>query len=183
MISTSSGRNQLEIKGIGEVNLKSKWDKIVLRDVLYVPDLSINLISLRRLLLNHYTVDFQSHMFSLLKDGKLAMKGYYINHIPCLHFSLPVSSISRSHLSYAENLHKSLGHVSYHRLRHNLNIPIKKTEDCKSCAISKFTRTSFHSRTSMANCVFQEIHLDTIGPLPTSRKGHKYLLTVVDAYS
>ncbi|KNZ48603.1 hypothetical protein VP01_553g1 [Puccinia sorghi] len=85
------------------------------------------------------------------------------------------------HLSEAEILHKSLGHVSYSRIRQKLGIPLKFTETCKACTVSKMTKASYKHRSSRASKPFEELHLDLIGPIsPVSHKNHKYILTIVD---
>ncbi|KNZ48091.1 hypothetical protein VP01_5919g1, partial [Puccinia sorghi] len=88
----------------------------------------------------------------------------------------------KTYLSAAEQLHKSLGHVSYHRIRQKLGIPLKNITECKSCALGKITKASFKSKHQRARRAFEELHLDLIGPInPTSRDGDKYILTVVDS--
>ncbi|KNZ51138.1 hypothetical protein VP01_4075g2 [Puccinia sorghi] len=87
-------------------------------------------------------------------------------------------------MTSAELLHKSLGHVSYSRLRKNLGIPLKIEKTCESCAISKITRGSFKSKHRRASKVFEEVHLDLMGPIwPPSRNGHRYILTFLDSRS
>ncbi|KNZ50918.1 hypothetical protein VP01_4177g2 [Puccinia sorghi] len=41
-------------------------------------------------------------------------------------------------------IHSSL-HVSYHRIRQCLGIPVKNLSSCEACAVSKITRGSFHT--------------------------------------
>ncbi|KNZ53367.1 hypothetical protein VP01_3263g3 [Puccinia sorghi] len=70
-------------------------------------------------------------------------------------------------------LHKSLGHVSYNRIRKKLGIPIDMPEKCRACAVVKITKSSFKHRSSSASKPFEEIHLDLIGPIsPMSYQHH-----------
>ncbi|KNZ59542.1 hypothetical protein VP01_1707g1 [Puccinia sorghi] len=107
------------------------------------------------------------------------MSGSYIGNLPSLEFENLNQS---SHLSSAEFLHKSLGHVSYHRLRKKLGIPLKIVNNCESCAVSKITKASFKSTHKSASKPFEEIHLDLMGPIwPPSHQGHRFILTLVDS--
>ncbi|KNZ48083.1 hypothetical protein VP01_5926g2 [Puccinia sorghi] len=104
--------------------------------------------------------------------------GHYKGNLPCLNF---LNAPTRSFLSSAEELHKSMGHVSYHRLRQKLGIPLKNIKKCEACALGKITKASFKSKHLREKRPFEELHLDLIGPIsPTSREGDKYILTVVD---
>ncbi|KNZ60244.1 hypothetical protein VP01_158g13 [Puccinia sorghi] len=117
--------------------------------------------------------------FSISKNNEIILEGRYHNNLPVLEFE-PINH--QCHLSSAELLHKSLGHVSYCRLRRKLGVPIKASETCKSCAVVKITKASFHHRSSSASKPFEELHLDLIGPIsPMSYKQHKYILTIVDS--
>ncbi|KNZ44144.1 hypothetical protein VP01_9471g1, partial [Puccinia sorghi] len=90
--------------------------------------------------------------------------------------------IHQSLFSPSKLLHKSLGQVSYHRIRRRLEIPVKDFGSCEACAVSKITRCSFHTRHSRAMKPFEELHMDLVGPiLPISREGFKYFLTIVDS--
>ncbi|KNZ57666.1 hypothetical protein VP01_2104g6 [Puccinia sorghi] len=107
------------------------------------------------------------------------MSGNYCGNLPCLDFENGAHS---SLLSSAEFLHKSLGHVSYHRIRKKLGIPLKIIKNCESCAVSKITKASFKSVHKPASRPFEELHMDIIGPIwPSSYQGHRYILTIVDS--
>ncbi|KNZ44482.1 hypothetical protein VP01_910g1 [Puccinia sorghi] len=58
IVCTSSGSEALKIKGIGTINLVNKYDSIILNKVLYVPELFVNLLSVRCLVLNNFLVKF-----------------------------------------------------------------------------------------------------------------------------
>ncbi|KNZ45691.1 hypothetical protein VP01_78g1 [Puccinia sorghi] len=130
MINTSCGLSTLQIKGKGSIKTKFKDRIIVLHNVLFVPDITVNVISLRHLLLEQCQIDFYINHFTILKNNEPFLDGHYENNLPILKLE-PVSSHS-THLSSGEIIHKSLGHVSFCRLRRKLGIPIKASETCKS---------------------------------------------------
>ncbi|KNZ44575.1 hypothetical protein VP01_9009g1, partial [Puccinia sorghi] len=155
MINTSCGPNTLSIEGKGSISMLFSNKPVILHDVLLVPNISVNLLSLHRLLLDRCKVKFEMNYFLLE---------------PASH---------NSNLSVAENLHKSLGHVSYSRIRNKLGIPIAPSDTCRSCAVSKITRASYKHCSSDASRPLEELHLDLIGPIaPASHKNHKYILTI-----
>ncbi|KNZ47960.1 hypothetical protein VP01_600g5, partial [Puccinia sorghi] len=106
------------------------------------------------------------------------MSGRYEGNLPCLNFT---NVQEKSFLSASEELHKSLGHVSYARLRQKLGIPLRNTTKCEACALGKIKKASFKSKHQRAARPFEELHLDLIGPIsPTSRENDRYILTVVE---
>ncbi|KNZ55237.1 hypothetical protein VP01_2730g1 [Puccinia sorghi] len=178
MINTSCGPNTLAIEGKGSISMLFSNQLVVLHDVLLVPKITVNLLSLHRLILDQCKIHFDTNNFIVLKDDKPFLSGHYHNNLPVIQLK------ARSHhssLSVAEKLHKSLGHVSYSRIRNKLGIPITPQEVCRSCAVSKITRASYKHRSSRASRPLEELHLDLIGPIaPASHKQHKYILTIVD---
>jgi hypothetical protein len=181
MINTSCSANTLQIKGKGTISLKFRHSIFKLHNFLYVPKITVNLLSLRHLLLEQCTINFSVNHFVILKNGCPFLDGNYSHNLPVLNLE---PAKDRALLSSAELLHKSLGHVSYRRIRNKLGIPVSAPETCKLCAVVKITRASFRTRTSRASKPLEEIHLDLIGPIsPMSHRKHKYILTIVDSYS
>ncbi|KNZ49317.1 hypothetical protein VP01_508g2 [Puccinia sorghi] len=163
-VQTSSTHNLLKIKGTGTVRLKNKYGNILLKNVLYIPDLVVNLLSVRCLILEDYVIQFNKNSFEIVKDNEIKMTGTYTGNLPSLEFENIEHS---SHLSSAEFLHKSLGHI---------------VKNCESCAVSKITKASFKSVHKPASRPFEEVHLDLMGPIwPPSYQGHRFILTVVDS--
>ncbi|KNZ48840.1 hypothetical protein VP01_5379g1, partial [Puccinia sorghi] len=180
VINTSCGLSTLQIKGKGTVKIKFRDQTVVFHNVLLVPNITFNVLSLRLLVLDKCNINFYANHFEILRDNEIYLDGHYQNNIPILelHPELPQH---QTHLSEAELLHKSLSHVSYCRLRQKLGIPIKASKECKSCAVVKITKATFKHQTSLASKPFEELHLDLIGPItPLSHKQHKYILTIVD---
>jgi hypothetical protein len=121
MINTSCGVNTLQIKGKGTISLKFRDITFQLHNVLYVPKITINLLSLCHLLLEQCTVNFSTNHFSVLKKGRPFLEGNYSHNLPVINLeSTKISAL----LSSAELLHKSLGHVSYRRIQNKLRIPV-----------------------------------------------------------
>ncbi|PLW49458.1 hypothetical protein PCASD_01967 [Puccinia coronata f. sp. avenae] len=181
IVRTSSAVDSLQIKGVGSIMLKNDLGDLVLEQVLFVPDMVVNLLSVRCLVLQDFSVYFLKNSFEIKKNNKLIACGRYLGNLPSLDFS---NVNQRSCLSSAELLHKSLGHVSYHRLRKKLGISLKSGAKCEACAVSKITRASFKSKHARASKPFEELHMDLIGPIwPRSSEGHRYILTIVDSCS
>ncbi|KNZ48229.1 hypothetical protein VP01_5814g1 [Puccinia sorghi] len=174
-----SGNDSLEIKGIGIIKLKNYIGDHFISHFLYVPQLVVNLLSVRCLVLQEYYVQFYKNHFSIFRDNKIAMSGRYEGNLPCLNF---VNVLEKPFLSASEELHKPLGNVSYARLGQKLGIPLRNTTKCEACALGKITKASFKSKHQQAARPFEELHLDLIGPIsPTSRENDRYILTVVDS--
>ncbi|KNZ44553.1 hypothetical protein VP01_9042g1, partial [Puccinia sorghi] len=151
MINTSCGPNTLTIKEKGTISMLFSNKTVVLHEVLLVPKITVNLLSLHCLLLDQCKIKFDINTFQVLKKDEPFLSGKYHNNLPVVKLE---KFFHQSKLSVAEKLHKSLGHVSYRRIRNKLGIPI---------TLSK------------------ELHLDIIGPItPVSHKNHKYILTIVN---
>jgi hypothetical protein len=179
MINTSCGMSTLEIKGKGTIQLLFRNRPITLHNVLFVPRITVNVLSLRHLLIEQCTISFAINHFTVKKHDEIYLEGRYQHNLPVLEL-LPPNH--HSHLTAAEQIHKSLGHVSYRRIRQKLGIPIKAPEVCKSCTLVKVTKASFKHRSSSVSKPLEELHLNLIGPISLmSHKKHKYILTIVDA--
>ncbi|KNZ52688.1 hypothetical protein VP01_3480g1 [Puccinia sorghi] len=108
IVRTSSGAEAMKIKGIGSIKLENEHGSFFLNKVLYVPELVVNLLSVRCLVLDEYLVKFEMNSFSVSKSNNLVMSGNYISNLPTLEFK----NMNHSSLySPSELLHKSLGHA------------------------------------------------------------------------
>ncbi|KNZ51209.1 hypothetical protein VP01_4048g1 [Puccinia sorghi] len=150
----------LKIEVKGTIRLKFHNHVVVFHNVLFVPKITVNILSLRHLLLEQCTINFSVNYFNILKNDEPFLDGHYENNLPVIQLN-PI--FHESHLSELELLHKSLGHVSFCRLRWKLGIPIKASEVCSSCAVVKITKASFKCQSSFASKPFEELHLDLIG--------------------
>ncbi|KNZ48180.1 hypothetical protein VP01_5852g1 [Puccinia sorghi] len=163
-VQTSSDRKTLQIKGIGSFWLSNEHGEISLNYVLFIPDIFVNLISVRWLALEEYIITFNKNSFEVIRNNKIKMSGNYFENLPTLELeNCKFSSL----LSSAEFIHKYLGHT---------------IKDCESFAVAKVTRASYKSEHAAALKPFEEIHLDLIEPIwPPSASGHQFILTLVNS--
>ncbi|GAB2294185.1 hypothetical protein Dimus_038285 [Dionaea muscipula] len=186
--------SSLKIKGIGETKVKQKHASIPLHDVLYVPALTKNLLSVSQLT-SQYPVncEFSNDLF-YVKDretGQTLMTGtrrgdlYVLPSTPELHFS------HRQHSTTAEVWHQRLGHsqLSAVQLLNKIGaIAVQGSTTlshvCDSCQLGKISRQPFLSSAKTSTKIFDKIHCDLWGPAPVLSVGQfRYYACLVDDFS
>jgi len=181
----------LTVKTCGDVNLQFKdtGETLVLRDVLLIPDLGINIISLsetpdltavfRR---RQGTATLYTENNTLLSQAKIRNGLYILKAKPCKGERVIQISLSANSLI---QWHERLGHLGIEPLVefcNKQNIKYKpadiadfKNHCCESCLLSKSRR---HINRSSPNkkvyLPLERIHSDVGGPLPTDVLGYKY---------
>jgi len=99
----------------------------------------------------------------------------------------------RKNLIHEKHATKIGGHKgvnkTYNRLRQNFYWPTMKQDiqayikDCRNCQIKKLTRIKTRQPmliTDTPGAAFDKISMDIVGPLPTTRNYHSYILTIQD---
>lgn len=95
-------------------------------------------------------------------------------------------------LQELRNLHDQLCHPGVTRLSHfvcqrNLRFTQEQvktvTNSCKSCMFCKPKFLNLQGTLINATAPFQKLNIDFKGPLPLSKKGNRFLLTIIDEYS
>ena len=186
-VTIASG-DVLNCTGIGNVRLSND---VVLTDVLYVPKLSVNLISVSELVRKGSEVrfDVNSCTISNLCNRVLTAKdvgGVYKLDICNLRANLSVSKVT---------WHQRLGHLSHNNvklLRDGLADDIHfqnnldEDEVCEVCLKGKQARFPFITdpEKSLAERRLELVHTDLCGPMPVdSLGGKKYILTFLDDHT
>ncbi|CAI7741546.1 unnamed protein product [Closterium sp. NIES-54] len=190
----SASGHMLKVAGAGGSAFKGADGKlVVLHDVLLVPDLKANLISLRKL---------AKAGVSTSTDGARTYKGQLGNRAgegsasqgECNAVGgvgVKVSAGS-GEIDWA-TAHRRLGHVAMLLLKQlekdgavkglklNGQLP---DENCEIYLLSKFTLFPFHRVTGRSKKPLELVHMDLVGPLPVQgHKGERYFLTIVDDWS
>ena len=163
-------------------------NRIRLNNVLFVPSLTCNLVSVAKFCeeLNCCVAFFDD--FFVLQDRTLKIligageqRGdvYYLKE-----GSLEKNQVNA--ISSTNLWHKRLGHSSHgvlSLLPTDLGVISDKTKDnvCETCYQAKQTRNRFPMSSNKAKCVFELIHCDIWGPYRESSScGTHYFLTIVD---
>ncbi|GJY03526.1 putative RNA-directed DNA polymerase [Tanacetum coccineum] len=178
------------IKKVGNLKLS---DKITLYDVLYVPEYTVNLLSVHKLArdsklfigFDEYKCYIQDlHLKKTMRTGSQQGGLYFFD------FSSPESFIKSNNMICHSNTlwHNRLGHPSdqvLKVLKGKFDISGNgMTAPCDICHRAKQTREPFPISDHKTTKVGDIVHLDVWGPYRiASREGHKYFLTIVDDYS
>ncbi|KAJ0834657.1 putative RNA-directed DNA polymerase [Helianthus annuus] len=172
---------------IGELRL---INNVVLKDVFYVPEYSVNLLSVHKLAKdNAITILFNENncMLQDLQSKKILMIGRQDNGLYFVgrdsnSVNMCFNSVDKSNL-----WHSRLGHPSDQVLailKDRLGVCSVEHGLCEVCHRSKQVRVPFPLSEHKSKEVGDLIHLDLWGPYKVSSyEGYKYFLTVVDDFS
>ena len=184
-VAFADGNRTLAVR-MGSLRLS---EKLVLHQVLYVPDLKCTLISVAKLLKQTNCLALFTDSICVIQDrfsriligaGKERDGVYYLTEV--------VSAKShRASLSSDQVLwHRRLGHPSFTVLSDLFFISSKSagSSHCDTCFRAKQTREIFYDSMNKTTDCFSLIHVDVWGPyrIPSSC-GAVYFLTIVDDFS
>lgn len=186
----------INVEGMGDLKLDLEQSSLTLKDVLFVPQLSNNLMSVSGLLDSNYDVLFQSKDMSckILRNNEEI--GYAIRYNN-LWYIVPNHTASCNLGTAEEDI--NLWHLRTNHLNHQAvsqcqglvpGIPNFRTripEQCIGCAMGKQTRLPFPSvKEPQSSRILELIHTDVIGPIsgkPVDYEDRRYLLTLIDDFS
>lgn len=196
-------KNETNIEG--EVRLNSKYKTPVkLQNVLYVPGMRWNLISVKKICQQGATVVFQQEnvchvLFNEKKILKFELNSESLyelvteKKIDLEEDSTEQEESVEQALTTVEEWHERLGHLSISglkKLQDIENIPyleLKGNEDihCQACTKGKKARDPFKVRKELETKEVGElIHTDVCGPIqPASFGGNHYFVSYTDDYS
>ena len=184
-IKCASKFSTLEIKGVGNIVGKlSNGMEITLLDVLYVPDLNGQLISVRKIENSNYSVIFKNEKVFIEKGRKRFCFGERDSNGQYKSDFVPVSEIVlTSKEDDSELWHRRLGHPS-DKVLENMKFPAPHSF-CDICTRAKQSATPKgkgpRKRESEPMVM---IHSDVCGPIePKTFSGESYFMTIIDDYS
>ena len=183
----------IAVKESGTVAIESFSGTKLIRNVLFVPDISQNLLSVGQLLEKGFKVFFEANQ-CLIKDSE--GKDVFRAKMKGKSFALDPLEEEQSVFSEAkingEIWHKRVGHFNHtsvvdlqrKELVQGLPQLEAKIPNCKTCQQGKQSRLPFKNATWRAVEKLQLIHTDVAGPHRTpSLKGSRYFLIFIDDYS
>ena len=195
-------RHTLDAVGIGDVILNlvvnGKNKRRRLRDVLYVPQLVYNLLSVSKATETGKRVKFSSEGLKILDcDDRVIAVGvkrgnlYYLNCHKYMDTQVHISDAPLKNESNELTWHRRLGHLNEKSLRmltskhlvdnftynDSIRIPF-----CESCVKGKLHKKPFQNSKRQFKVPLELVHSDVCGPISSkSLSGAKYFVTFIDA--
>eukprot|EP00963_Diacronema_lutheri_P002830 scaffold220_cov678-Pavlova_lutheri.AAC.1 len=154
-------------KGTAKLTLKHESAPSVhLENVLYIPGLATNLLSVNCMVAKGATVRFKQGVCTIWHNHMKLEAKLNENKNYCLQAT-------------AKIWHQRLGHVHQDRAR-KLKIPYQLKETCKTCIENKQSARKFQPKAYDYEPL-DLLYMDVVGPIyPTTPVGHKYYLSVLD---
>ena len=200
----SKDSTTIDGKGTASFNtdVNGSVKSVTLNNVLYVPDLRQNLLSVAKITDRNCEVIFDKHQAAVIDSNgnhKLTADRvgdlYYVREIEQKKFQnvCEEPSVAESPLKNSEMWHRRFGHINAHDLRKaersgavsglNLGKCDRKFE-CEICQLVKMTKTTFPKRSERKTELLELIHSDLCGPMRVESKAKvKYFMTFIDDYS
>lgn len=191
---TSANNAKLQTKGMGKAKLTVNSNEIDINEVLHVPDLVANLLSVSKIVDKGNTVIFDRNGCTIKNDRNEAIA----NCKPKNGVYKFTNEINETCMLNRQNesallWHRRLGHVNFETMKKMRDIGVQgihfsddntEIKNCKSCVEGKQHRIPFQRSKRVTENVLELIHSDLIGPMQNSSFGNaRYVLTFVDDYS
>jgi hypothetical protein len=180
---------------VGESNYKlDSGTPMKMKDVLYVPGLKKNFLSISSLDKKGFKVAFIDGEVRMWPKGKTVEDAIVIGTEDGDLYKLKVQSdaaLTHPTKSPCELLNTIIAHINYKFLPYVSKVvaclPEFKVDHegvCKGCAQGKNIKNSFPKRNSKVEGILELIHSDLCGPRPsTSLSGYVYYVSFIDDYS
>ena len=188
----------VQAKGKGTIAVETKKGTRYISDVLLVPDLEQNLLSVGQMIEHGYVVHFENDSCMIYEKG--GSKQVIANIKMVKNRSFPLT------LNYSRNValkmnvvdeswiwHKRMGHLNFQILKYlkekgmvyGLPNIQEVNQVCEGCALGKQHREAFpKDKAWRAKAPLELVHTDVCGPMDTTTHGgNKYFLTFIDDFS
>jgi len=178
----------VRISGVGTLRLN---DDILLKNILFIPEFRLNLISISsltddigsRVIFDKTSCEIQDPI-----KARMLGQGRRIANLYVLDIEDPIVSVNA--VVDISMWHRRLGHASLQRLdvisdSLGTTKPKNKGSDyCHVCHLAKQRKLPFPSQNKVCNEIFDLLHIDIWGPFSVETvDGYKYFLTIVDDHS
>lgn len=188
-----ANKEKLAVEGIGDIKFKlfvnGKKADITFYDVLYVPNLSVNLLSVSQIISRGYTVQFRNDKCEVKRGCKVIASATLQNNM----FKLDGNNEQMCMAAITHDVatwHSRMGHLNYadmkrtQELVNGMHFNTLPKENCVSCMKGKMSRKPYKSSDTRATEVLELIHSDLCGPMEESSiNGAKYFLLFIDDHT
>ncbi|KAM1500447.1 hypothetical protein ACFX10_023002 [Malus domestica] len=182
----------VDVLGEGDCKIKNSKSTIVLKNVLFAPNIRRNLVSVSVPEKKGFETRFMNGAVTIGKKGYIYIRGIRVDDMYSVCINKSISS-EYAFVSTVQNLsylwHLRLYHINKNkimRMSKNGMLPQISAHDfdtCESCIKGKMTRKSFSQHWISTN-LLEIVHTDLCGPMRTkTHRGMKYFVTFIDDYS
>lgn len=196
--------SSLKVESCGDVRLlldtKDRIDSVRLKNVIYVPGLAANLISVSQVIKNGNRIVFDKSGYTIFdQKGKIIALAKLVDDVyrlSCAHkvkalLTTPAPVVQKAKKLNADLWHRRLGHVSIQQLPLIRSVVAgmdfdenKNMDPCDTCAKGKQARLPFKHEGTRATELLELVHTDICGPMPVESIGKKkYFISFIDDYS
>ena len=190
--------HEMGVTGIGKIQIFMNLPdgtkrKTILHNVLYVPDLAFNLISVSKVTAAGYKISFDDNQ-ALIKNGAGILRAVAkrVNSLYLFDADVLSGGPTTQCLAVSEDLwHARFGHLHESALQTLAKDELvngfdynqsKKLSFCEACTMGKMHRLPFpKSSESRSNEILELVHSDLSGKItPPSKGGAQYFMTIID---
>lgn len=191
---TIANNECLKVECIGKSRIKIDDESIDVNDVLHIPKLGANLLSVYKMVSHGNTIVFNANGCSIYDSTNKLLK--VIKPVDGVYkLCAPMNDIcilANKKESNAMMWHRRFGHLNFGMLRKlnaaadgidvsNDDVQIK---NCKICALGKQHREPFTTSEKHSSKILELVHTDLCGPMENkSLGGARYMLTFTDDFS
>ncbi|CAI7794466.1 unnamed protein product [Closterium sp. NIES-53] len=184
----------LPVVRVGSTRLIVDGGPVDITNVLHVPGLKVNLLSVTQLAKKGVNVTIDNVKINLFWKGKQFAQGVLNGKLYQLktHPRVASSNVAQGSKATLKVWHNRLAHANYDLVKELANKGLAKGFDaaadddmkgvCAACVEGKIARKPFGSRTSpLAKDPLALVHMDVCGPMRhTSKGGARFLLVMID---
>lgn len=189
-----ASNKSLQCEAKGEAVLKLNESDVEIKNVLHIPELGFNLLSISKMAENDNTIIFNKAGCEIKNANNETLAFVKPrNGVYCLNETVGNMSMISKNEETAMLWHRRLGHIGQQNLLKMKNGLVdgvvfndngNEIKNCVTCCESKQTRLPFDERKRETTDILQLIHSDVMGPMETqSLGGAKYIVSFVDDYS
>lgn len=186
-----ANHSKLIVKAIGDVNIDVCCDgqiiNVTIHDVLYLPELTANLLSVSQLTKTNCRVIFNANNCEIFRLKEKIGHAVEVNNMYKLVRPVNFGLIASTDFN---TWHQRMAHLNFNDLSKlktmasGINFPDKNVEKCLPCLKGKQTRQSFGESETRASSLLELVHSDLCGPMETaSIGGSKYFISFIDDFS
>ncbi|MBW0524630.1 hypothetical protein O181_064345 [Austropuccinia psidii MF-1] len=158
---------------------------IHIHPVYYVPDGPVNLLSVSQLCDHGLKISTKSNMMLVKQHNKIVAIFHREGNLFAMKIPTPtIYSITVNNPDW----HITLGHPNDNYLEKMIKTGIitgnyTKSSECEICKIAKIKNHPHLTHLPQTKSPFFKLHVDTLQISPANKKGHCYILVIVDDYS